>query len=322
MNTRLAALVGALQVFAPPVAADYLLTDGTTVEPLEIFQECDICPEMIALPLGEFLMGGPPGESKNNIHWDVGNIRPVTPDDPYIAFQEGPVHPVLIDIPVAMGRNEVTYDEWMACVEDGGCGGYVPQDYVLQANAPRAKIVGKHPVITVSYDDALAYTEWLNSRVGAEVYRLPTEAEWEYAARAGTQTPFAQGEEITTDQANFLGSATEIMLGEKRPDLVSRGKPVPVDELSAANDWGLRHMSGNVAEQTMSCWTETYDGWETSSLYLQKTRSTDCERLVTRGGAYPTAMDISRVAGRGSSLPNSRSSVAGFRILRELNKQK
>ena len=322
MKLKVAALAGALQVMALPAAAEYLLTDGTEVAPLEMFQECDVCPEMIALPLGEFLMGGPPGESKNNIHWDVGNIRPATPDDPYIAFHEGPVHPVTVDLPVAMGRNEVTYDEWMACVEDGGCGGYVPQDYVLQANAPRAKIVGKHPVITVSFNDALAYTEWLNSKVGAEVYRLPTEAEWEYAARAGTQTPFAQGEEITTDQANFLGSATEIMLGEKRPDLVSRGKPIPVDELDAANTWGLRHMSGNVAEKTMSCRTERYEGWETSSQYLQKARSTDCERLVIRGGAYPAAMDTSRVAGRGSTLPNTRSSVSGFRVLRELNKQK
>ncbi len=322
MKSIISALSGVLQFIAAPVSAEYQLTDGSEVAPLDMFQECNVCPEMIVLPLGDFLMGGPPGESKNNIHWDVGNIRPVTPEDPYIAFHEGPVHSVVVDLPFAMGRNEVTYDEWMACVEDGGCGGYVPQDYVLQANAPPAKIVGNHPVTNVSFNDALTYTKWLNRKVGAEVYRLPTEAEWEYAARAGTQTPFAQGEEISTDQANFLGSATEIMLGEERPDLVSRGKPVAVNELDAANAWGLRHMSGNVAERTMSCRTEGYEGWETSSLYLQKARRQSCERLVTRGGAYPAAMDASRVAARGSALPKTRTSVTGFRVLRELSKQK
>ena len=300
--------------------AQYVLADGTEIAPLEMFQECDVCPEMIALPLGEFMMGGPPGESRRNGHYDRnGKWHPATPDNPYIAFQEGPVHEVTIDIPFAMGRNEITYDQWMACVNDGGCGGYEPQDYVVKFKAPNAKIIGKHPVITVSYLDALGYTDWLNSKVGMDVYRLPTEAEWEYAARAGTQTPYAQGEEVTTDQVNFLGSATEIMLGEERPDLVSRGKPVPVDELDAANAWGLRHMSGNVAEETMSCWSDTYAGWETSSLYLKKAREPGCEWRVTRGGAYPAAMDYSRVANRGSGLEDSRSRVSGFRVLRDFD---
>lgn len=313
------AILSVLSTFASAAHADYVLSDGTEVEPLEMFQECDVCPEMIVLPLGEFLMGGPPGESKQNVKFDeAGNWIRVTPENPYIAFQEGPVHKVTIDMPVAMGRNEITYDQWMTCVNDGGCGGHEPQDFIRLPKSQRAKIIGKHPVITVSYLDAVSYTDWLNSKVGMDVYRLPTEAEWEYAARAGTQTPFAQGEEVTTDQVNFLGRATEIMLGEDRPDLVSRGTPVPVDTLDAANAWGLRHMSGNVVEITMSCWTDRYEGWETSSIYLKKAREPNCERRVSRGGAYPAAMDSSRVAGRGSGLETARSSLAGFRIVREL----
>ncbi len=308
-----------LSAITTPAQAQYRIADGTQVNDLEMFQECDVCPEMIVLPLGEFQMGGPPGESKQNVKFDeAGNWILVTPDDPYIAFHEGPVHSVTIDLPVAMGRNEVTYDEWMACVNDGGCGGYEPEDFIRLPKSQRAKVIGKHPVITVSNLDAALYTDWLNSKVGADVYRLPTEAEWEYAARAGTQTPFAQGEEVTTDQVNFLGSATEIMLGEEFPDLVSRGKPVPVDTLDAANAWGLRHMSGNVVERTISCWTDTYEGWQTSSLYLEKAREPNCERRVTRGGAYPAAMDSSRVAGRGSGLEDTRTSVSGFRVLRDL----
>lgn len=123
---------------------------------------------------------------------------------------------------------------------------------------------------------------------------------------------------MNTDQVNFLCKPTEEMLGEERPDLVSRGKPVRVDELDAANAWGLRHMSGNVSEQTLSCRTETYAGWETSGPYLQMAREPASEMRVVRGGAYWTAMDFSRVAVRGSAGVKSRSSTSGFRVLRDL----
>src|SRR5690606_27643739 len=111
----------------------------------------------------------------------------------------------------------------------------------------------QHPVINVSYLDSLEYVAWLNGQVGAEVYRLPTEAEWEYAARAGTETPFAQGDELTAEQANFSRSASENLRGEPMPWLLDRYMPVPVNELGAANAWGVRHMSGNVVELTLSC---------------------------------------------------------------------
>lgn len=127
--------------------------------PLEALQEYGVCPEMIALPLGEFIMGGPPGESKQNFHWDEKGFRLATPEGPYISFHEGPVHPVTVDIPIAMGRNEVTYGERTACVDDGGCNGHMPQNYVLVADKPRAKLTARHPVIDVSYLDAVSYTE-------------------------------------------------------------------------------------------------------------------------------------------------------------------
>jgi formylglycine-generating enzyme required for sulfatase activity len=177
MKSKLAAFAGALQVFAAPVAAEYLLADGSEVAPLEMFQECGVCPEMIVLPLGEFLMGGPPGESKRNFHLDASGRRPATPDDPYIAYHEGPVHLVEVDIPIAVGRNEVTRDEWMACVDDGGCGGYQPEDFVIGNNFERIELTGTHPVNDVSFLDAVSYTNWLNEKIGTNAYRLPTEAE-------------------------------------------------------------------------------------------------------------------------------------------------
>ncbi|GAA6162110.1 formylglycine-generating enzyme family protein [Ruegeria sp. HU-ET01832] len=299
------------------IPAEYQLADGTTVAPLEMFQECDVCPEMIALPLGEFMMGGPQGESRRTTYFADGKTRTATPEAPYIAKHEGPVHRVEIDIPIAMGRNEVTYDQWMACVQDGGCSGFVPKNCIPQLDGSCVSLTGSFPVIYVSFDDAINYTNWLNQKVGTKVYRLPTEAEWDYAARAGTQTPFAQGEEVSADQANFSGSATEKMLGVDRPDLVSRRLPVQVDQLHAANAWGLRHMSGNVAELTMSCWSKRYEGWPTSSLYFQKANSTVCEFNVTRGGAYRRAIDFARTASRGRAIYGSRARYVGFRVLRE-----
>ncbi|GAA6158427.1 formylglycine-generating enzyme family protein [Ruegeria sp. HU-ET01832] len=313
----LARLAFSLSILALPAQAQYVLSDGTEVAPLEMFQECDVCPEMIVLPVGEFLMGAPPGESKRNFHWDKKGFRLATPEEPYIAHHEGPVHPVTIDMPIAMGRNEVTHDQWMACVNDGGCRGYIPGACTPRIDGPCIDIRGNYPVVDVSYLDGLAYTKWLNQKVGAEVYRLPTEAEWEYAARAGTQTPFAQGEEVTTDQVNFHGKPTEEMLGVKRPDLARRGHPVRVDELDAENAWGLRHMSGNVSEVTLSCWGQKHEPWNLSSIYLQQAIETDCEWQVGRGGAFWIAMDFSRVATRGRNYPDGRRMSAGFRVLRD-----
>jgi formylglycine-generating enzyme required for sulfatase activity len=296
-------------------------TDPSELAPLDLFQECDACPEMIVLPLGSFTMGGPPGESRRNIHWDAGNIRPVTAEDPYIAYQEGPLHTVTIDLRIAMGRNEITLGEWKSCVADGGCGGYMPPDHVLtaiQGQSPtRFDLSDRHPVIGVSYDDMQLYLDWLNTKAGTNVYRLPTEAEWEYAARAGTQTPFAQGEDLTSDQANFNGIATGEMLGMDRPDLLTRGHPVAVDELDAANPWGLRHMSGNVIERTMSCWTNLHTEWPTSSIYFEMAKVENCQR-VTRGGTFAVGMDDVRVAIRGRVLQDRRSNISGFRITRDL----
>jgi len=296
--------------------------DGKSVAPLEMFQECDACPEMIVLPLGNFLMGGPIGDSINGLIMRDGKPAMAEVGDPAIGADERPLHRVEIDIPIAMGRNEITYDQWMACVDDGGCGGYIPENIVLTINDARKRVEipvrGNHPVIQVSYLDAQSYVAWLNEKLGTDAYRLPTEAEWEYAARAGTQTRFAQGDELTSDQANFYGLGTAKMSGSARPDLLSRLFPVPVDELDAANQWGLRHMSGNVIEQTRSCYTDHYAGWSTSSEWVRQSMVTSCKR-VFRGGGFNTAMDALRVASRGSGSEAYRSRYSGFRIVREMN---
>ena len=97
--------------------------EGAVAEPLRVFQDCDVCPEMIELPMGAFVMGAPPDEFRRNLVWRDGAFHRATPEHPHVKTDEGPQHRVTIDIRIAMARNEVTYGEWMACVADGGAMG-------------------------------------------------------------------------------------------------------------------------------------------------------------------------------------------------------
>src|SRR5262249_10303317 len=153
---------------APPVvwAAPGALTE---------FKDCEACPQMVVIPAGEFTMGSPPSEQQAEAQ-----------------------HRVTIATPFAIGKFEVTFDEWEACVGDGGCGGYRPGDEGFGR--------GRRPVINVSWDDATAYAEWLSRKTGRR-YRLIAEAEWEYAARARTTTMFFFGETISARDANYDGSS-------------------------------------------------------------------------------------------------------------------
>ncbi len=285
--------------------------DGRALAPLEMFQECADCPEMIVLPMGSFTMGAPLEESAYIwLLWEKPEPG-VPPGNPW----EGPEHEVTIDIPIAMGRNEVTRAEFLACVEDGGCAhtpdpGVQTLHRIIYVDDPRS------PVIDVSYLDMLEYAAWLNHITGTDAYRLPTEAEWEYGAYGGADTKFGQGDSLTRAQAN-------IALFEWQGDrLVSvRGNermPVPVDMLDAANAWGLRHMAGNVLERTMSCWSDRHLELLTSSAYLADAQQDGSCKRVGKGGSYGGHVEYARPANRGRSDESNRSPSVGFRIVREL----
>src|SRR5262249_30260931 len=147
---------------------------------------------------------------------------------------EGPQHEVRILRPFAVGRFAVTFDEWDACMADGGCNGYRPEDQGWGR--------GRRPVINVSWHGAQAYVAWLSRKTG-QGYRLLTEAEWEYAARAGTTTPFWWGSAISADQANYDGS----YVYRNGPKGEYRRQTVEVDSFRP-NDWGLYQVHGNVWE--------------------------------------------------------------------------
>ena len=146
----------------------------------QTFRDCSNCPLMVAVPSGSFTMGSPSSELERHSN-------------------EGPQHEVRIGYSFAVGVYEVTFSEWDACVSDGGCAGYRPNDEGWGR--------GNRPVINVSWWDAWRYVEWLSTETG-ESYRLLSESEWEYVARAGTTTPFHFGETISTDQANYNGNYT------------------------------------------------------------------------------------------------------------------
>jgi formylglycine-generating enzyme required for sulfatase activity len=323
------------------------LASTSIAEPLDVFKDCDVCPEMIELPLGEFMMGAPEDEFRNNATVFIQDgAFSAAQNDPAIVQSEGPRHRVTIDTAISIGRNEVTYSEWMSCVQDGGCNGYIPDDEVAQAGSDGAveralgdprfihtpseanialamsspdllRISGTYPVLYISYLDAQSYVEWLNLKTGSNAYRLPSEAEWEYAARANTTTRFPQGFEPKPEQVNISGELTELYLQEPRPDLRTLGYPVPVGELDSANAWGLRHMSGNAAEITLSCYSDQYVGWSTSTEWLSQSFLEHCDR-VERGGSYRSPMSEARPAFRRAIEEDRRSADNGFRIVKVL----
>jgi formylglycine-generating enzyme required for sulfatase activity len=250
-------------------------------EPLHDLPEAS-WPDMITLPAGTFRMGAPKGERAINAH-------------------ERPQRLVTVTRPFALGRTAVTFAMWDAAVAAGFAapeGAERPDDIMGWGR-------GARPVIHVCWHDAQAYCAWLNEQLGLRpgTYRLPSEAEWEYACRAGTDTPFNFGEGISTTQANGVPA------GGKR----GRRGTVPVGSLPA-NDWGLHEMHGNVWE-----WVEDaygpYPDCPTDAAPLQPEGSSS---RVIRGGSWDGTPRHLRSAARGRFAPGNRIDDIGFRLARTL----
>ena len=198
---------------------------------------------------------------------------------------------VSIARPFAIGKFAVVFDEWDACVTDGGCNGHRPDDQGWGR--------GKRPVINVHWDDANAYAVWL-SRKSGKTYRLLSEAEREYVARAGTTTPFWWGSSITPKQANYDEY---------------RKKTMPVDSFEP-NPWGLYNVHGNVWEWTADCWNSNNAGNPGDG----SARTTGiCDRRVVRGGSWNSGPRFLRAADRDAHTAYVRNISLGFRLARTLN---
>ena len=246
-------------------------------------------PDMVRLPGSRFLMGSPDNEPER---YD----------------NEGPQHWVQVP-PFEIGRYPVTFAQWDACVAAGGCA-HKPDDLGWGR--------GQRPVINVSWNDAQEYVRWL-SRVTEERWRLPTEAEWEYAARAGTTTPFYTGDCITTSQANYDGNFDYNKCGAKtwfffRKKGVFFRKTQPVGNYPA-NPWGLFDMHGNVWEWVEDLYHKRYKGAPMDGSAWTKGRG---RMRVLRGGSWSNGPRYLRSANRDWFDPGYRFSSSGFRVARTL----
>ena len=255
---------------------------GSAGVPGSVFQECPDCPEMVVIPSGSFTMGSPSNEVDRQ-------------DD------EGPRRNVRIARPFAMGVYEVTFSSWDACA----AAGYCPRGMDDQGWGR-----GARPVINVSWDDVQAFVRWMNSQVDGNPYRLPSEAEWEYAARAGSDTAFWWGNRISPDQANYDGNFAY----NNGPTGVYREQTLPVGSF-AANPFGLFDVHGNVWEWVQDCYADSYAGAPTNGTARS---SSDCSLRVLRGSSWRNDPTNLRSANRDRLRPDYRDNDIGFRLARTL----
>ena len=268
----------------PPTAA--ITAPATSVHP----KDCDFCPLMVVIPAGSFTMGSPNSEAGRD-------------------SDEGPLRQVDIVRSFSLGKFEITFGEFKQFVQStgysmtGGCFFYNGKEFVKDAgkswNNPGFYQTNNDPVTCVSWDDATAYAKWL-SKVAQKPYRLPSEAEWEYAARAQSKTAYS------------FGNSPSELSGYAWFSSNSEGKTHAVG-MKQANKFGLHDMHGNVLEWTQDCWNENYNGAPSDGSVWS---AGDCSRRVLRGGSWFSSPQDLRSAYRNGNSSSSRNYYDGFRVSR------
>ena len=256
----------------PPPAARPSRQPGETLR--DTLRSGGTGPEMVVIPAGSFRMGCVSGVECRD--------------------SEKPVHQVTISRPFAVGKYEVTFAEWDACVSAGGC-----SHRADDAGWGR----GRRPVMDVSWDDAQSYVRWLSQQTGA-TYRLLSESEWEYAARAGTSSAYSWGSQVGSGRGNCDGCGSQW----------DGSQTAPVGSFSP-NSWGLYDMHGNVWEWVQDCWNGSYNGAPSGGGAWQ---SGGCSRRVLRGGSWNYVPWLLRSAFRSGNTTDFRDSN-GFRVARTLS---
>ncbi len=242
-----------------------------TLSPGDVFRDCPKCPEMKVLPAGLFVMG------TNGRH-----------------KRERPARRVRVAKPFAIGVSELTFDSWQACLDDGGCK-HVPDDHDWGR--------GNRPVINVKISNVENYIAWINAKTG-KTYRLPSEAEWEYAARGGTTTEYWWGDEVGKGNVNCRKCGTKWS-----------GKGSAPTRALKPNPFGLYEMNGNIWEWVGDCWNENHEGAPKDA----STRTTgDCKYRVMRGGSWYYYSKLARSSYRFKNGVNVKSYNIGFRLVREI----
>lgn len=298
------------------------------LQPGETFRDCPQCPEMVVIPSGTFQMGSSPSDYQRDLLFrppeNFVNTLMVWlgfPGTRGFPDAELPQHTVTIKQSFAMSKYPVTVAEFVSFVEETG---YSPRGHCLIFNSGKPHIssgtswrsngfkqVGDDPVVCMRPDDARAYTNWLNRRTGhdpkspvPDSYRLPSESEWEYAARAGTTTAWWWGDQVGRGNTNCDGCD---------PSRDPR-QPTPVGTYRA-NPFGLYDMLGNVLQMVRDCWNPNYnDAPDDGSPWL----SGDCSKVVLRGGSYNNVAWFARSANRSWLDVKSTDNLQGFRVVRNM----
>ncbi len=245
-----------------------------TAEPatraLTPLRDCELCPEMVSIPPGSFVMGRERGDPS-----------------------ERPARRVTIGKPFAIGRFEVTVAEWQACVEDGVC-----------KLKPPSGATPKSPMRNLSFDDAEQYAQWLSKKTGRP-YRLPSESEWEYAARGGSSSTYWWGDDVGTTHANC--SDCGVPWDRRQPAEAGR---------YATNGFGLNDTQGGVAEWVGDCWVHTHEGAPVDGSARQEKV---CSSRVLRGGSWRNGKDEVTSASRLGYDGVVRYYTNGVRVVRDLD---
>jgi len=285
----------------------------------QTFRDCADCPEMVVIKAGSFLMGSSDEETARD-------VEAVSPSNERSYAQgamtrERPQHLVKIDQSFALGKYRVTRSEFVAFVQEtgysteGGCYIFTDNSYPRRPEAgwqnPGFAQMERDPVVCVSWQDAKAYVAWLNGKLHGRTssdsdgpYRLPSEAEWEYAARAGTRTARWWGDLIGSGNADCGGCGSRW----------DNQQPAPAGSFQA-NAFGLSDVLGSAWEWTEDCWNETYVGAPQEGGARRDGR---CELRVMRGGDWQSRPWILRSAHRTRQKLRDRTNYIGFRVVKML----
>ena len=294
----------------PLVATLTLLAVARPATAQTTFQDCDVCPEMVVIPAGSYVMGAPENEP-NRQPWD------------------GPQVEVTIARPFALGRYEVTrgqFRQFMAetrhriepfCRVFTGSWNTSQEHDWTHTNYPQED---DHPVVCVDWYDALAYVNWLNTK-GSYTYYLPSEAEFEYALRAGTTTTHFWGTSKAPicKYANVAGQEFKQLFPDVEAHSCDDGSTFtrPVGSYPP-NPFGLHDMVGNVWEWVFDCWT--FDHGTATGDHGPVTGGEHCERRVIKGAGYESVAKYTRSAARGRDpIPGTQIAVIGFRVAARLD---
>jgi formylglycine-generating enzyme required for sulfatase activity len=271
-----------------PVAAPVPKVAVAQMAPHSTFEDCPQCPTMVVLPTGTFQMGALPADNGNA--W------------------EGPAHAVTIGRPFAIARHEVTVAQWRACVDAKACPAAAP--------GPSSGDATKAPAVNLNFADAHAYAGWLTRTTGRR-YRLPSEAEWEYAIRAKTTTARYWGGDRTKQCGYGNGADQAALAFDAKLQVVEcndgQATLAPVGTFQA-NAWGLFDMAGNAWEWTQDCWRDGYAGAPADGSAME---SGACDRRAIRGGSWRARPNSLRSFGRGHSAPGIRGDDLGLRVVAE-----